>query len=325
VARPARARAWPSLPAGEDIGLDHRGSSGVDNGYRVCYEIDRASSGALSTAFADGSAREPSLSGERSLLGNGELRGVMDGPRGIRIVLKMLFLLTLVYGLCAYLIIPTVWRVEIARHPALQGAPRLTHTAAGLPGDPLNVALVALDPELMRALLAVGWHPADPITLETSLRIASSTLLHRPYVDAPVSHLYLWGRKEDLAFEQPVGPDPAQRHHVRFWRSAAVDEMGRRLWMGAATYDVRVGFSHTTGQITHHIAPNVDAERDQLMRGLQRAGWLNRVDWIADFHSARRGRNGGGDPYYTDGRMAVGIINPQQSIGKTDRARGLQR
>jgi hypothetical protein len=48
--------------------------------------------------------------------------------------------------------------------------------------------------------------------------------------------------------------------------------------MGAATYDVRVGFSHTTGQITHHIAPDVDAERDQVMRGLQRAGWLNRVD-----------------------------------------------
>jgi hypothetical protein len=184
---------------------------------------------------------------------------------------------------------------------------------------------MAHDPELMRAMLAVGWHPADPITLESSLRIASSTLVHRPYVDAPVSNLYLWVRKEDLAFEQPVGHDPEQRHHVRFWRSASVDEMGRPLWIGAATYDVRVGFSHTTGQITHHIAPDVDAERDQVMRGLRRAGRLNRVDWIDAFHSVRQGRNGGGDSYDTDGRLAVAIIDPQQSTGETGRAGGLQR
>jgi hypothetical protein len=96
-------------------------------------------------------------------------------------------------------------------------------------------------------------------------------------------------------------------------------------WMGAATYDARVGFSHTTGQITHHVAPDADAERDQLMRGLRQGGWLNHVDWIAGFHSPRQGRNGGGDPYYTDGRLAVGIIDPQQPIGRSNRAGGLQR
>jgi hypothetical protein len=25
---------------------------------------------------------------------------------------------------------------------------------------------------------------------------------------------------QDLAFEQAVGPDPRQRHHVRFWETA---------------------------------------------------------------------------------------------------------
>ena len=33
---------------------------------------------------------------------------------------------------------------------------------------------------------------------------------------------------------------------------------------GGATFDERVGLSHTTGQITHHIAPDVDTERDHL-------------------------------------------------------------
>jgi hypothetical protein len=38
----------------------------------------------------------------------------------------------------------------------------------------------------------------------------------RPDDEAPVSTLYLFGRKEDLAFEKPVGGSPKERHHVRF-------------------------------------------------------------------------------------------------------------
>jgi hypothetical protein len=29
--------------------------------------------------------------------------------------------------------------------------------------------------------------------------------------------------------------------------------------------------------------------------------------WVDDFHDKREGRNGGGDRYYTDGRLAVGV------------------
>jgi hypothetical protein len=230
-------------------------------------------------------------------------------PRSVGLGVSLLAAVA-VYVTSAYLIIPALWHAEIIRHPALAGAPRITHTASGIPGDPLNVALVATEAELIKAMLASGWHPADPLTFESSLRIASSTLLHRPYVDAPVSSLYLWGRKEDLAFEQPVGGDPARRHHVRFWRSAEVDDTGRPLWIGAATYDARVGFSHTTGQITHHIAPDVDAERDRLFQTLRQAGQVGQVSWIEHFHQVLQGYNGGGDPYYTDGRLAVGVVIP---------------
>jgi hypothetical protein len=241
--------------------------------------------------------------------------GISPSPRNRpRLVRSGVWLMSAmgVYAMTAYLIIPTLWRVEMVRHPALYGAPRITHTAAGIHGDPLNVALIATEAELIRAMLAAAWHPADPLTLESSLRIASSTVFHRPYVDAPVSNLYLWGRKEDLAFEQPVGDDPKRRHHVRFWRASAVDDTGRPLWIGAATYDARVGFSHTTGQITHHIAPDVDAERDKLMNDLRRAGQLSQVSWIAHFHQTLTGYNGGGDPYHTDGRLAVGVIALQR-------------
>lgn len=72
--------------------------------------------------------------------------------------------------------------------------------------------------------------------------------------------------------------------------------------------DERVGFSHTTGQITHHISPDVDAERDHLFHDLEATGGLTETYAIDDFHKIREGRNGGGDPWHTDGTLFVGVI-----------------
>ena len=146
--------------------------------------------------------------------------------------------------------------------------------------------------------------PADPITLASSARIAADTVLRRPDDDAPVSNLFLFGRKQDLAFEQPMPGGPGKRHHVRFWQWDQLYE-GRHGWFGAATFDSKVGLSHTTGQVTHHIAPNVDAERDRLVSELQQAGMVQSVQWLDGFHTACEGRNGGGDPWHTDGRLAI--------------------
>jgi hypothetical protein len=131
----------------------------------------------------------------------------------------------------------------------------------------------------------------------------------------------LYGRKEDLAFEQPIGNDPRKRNHVRFWKSDKLDDQGRPLWMGAATLDAKVGLSHTTGEVTHHISPDVDSERDKLLDDLQKSGSITSVDWIDNFQPQHQGRNGGGDPYHTDGRLAVGTLseNPQPETAKPER------
>src|SRR5437762_623424 len=84
---------------------------------------------------------------------------------------------------------------------------------------------------------------------------------------------YLGPRAQDLAFEQAVGRSPKQRHHVRFWRSDRVDEDGRPVWLGAATYDCGVEFSRRTGQITHRIDADIDRERDTLVQDLRQAGF----------------------------------------------------
>jgi hypothetical protein len=241
--------------------------------------------------------------------------GVVAGTvvrRGRR--MRMLLWFLLAWAVVAYLIAPRLWQLYFSHHKAFAEVAGVTRTADGHPGDPVNIALVGGDAEVVRAMTAAGWYPADPITFATSLRIAADSVLRRPDNDAPVSNLYLFGRRQDLAFEQPVGDSPRQRHHVRFWRWAKLDQ-GRLVWFGAATFDERVGLSYTTGQVTHHIGPDVDAERDRVANALQKAGFVQAIEWSNGFHTELEGRNGGGDRWRSDGRLAIVLLRSPAEAG----------
>jgi hypothetical protein len=230
--------------------------------------------------------------------------------------LKALIALTAVWLLLAYVVLPLLWR-HYGHHPVLEDAPKTTVTSQGIPGDPLNVGLIGTESEAVSAMLGAGWTPADPITLKSSLRIARSVILDRPYADAPVSSLFVFGRKQDLAFEKPAGKSAAHRHHVRFWRAPELGEAGVPLWIGAVTFDRSVGLSHRTGQVTHHIGADVDGERDALMDGLRDRGDLLQLFQVTGVGATLVGRNGGGDRYFTDGELTVGVLATDTVPGRT--------
>jgi len=216
-----------------------------------------------------------------------------------------LILILVAWAIAAYLLIP--WGAKVYyRHHFTEG-PRITLTSDGHPGDPVNIAIEGEEEALVRAMHAAGWYPADPITLGSSVRIVVDSVVRKPDDEAPVSNLFLFGRKQDLAFELPVGNSPRQRHHVRFWRRDKLKD-GRPVWFGSATFDERVGLSHANGQVTHHIGPDVDAERDLIMAGLQKAGWAQDEYYVNGFHKERQGRNGGGDLWRTDGRLGAVVL-----------------
>ena len=84
------------------------------------------------------------------------------------------------------------------------------------------------------------------------------------------------------------------------------------LWLGTASYDRDAGLSHDTLQFTHHIAPDVDADRDLVIAELTMAGLLEHSYDIAGRGATQDGRNGGGDRYFTDGQATVGVLKPSQ-------------
>ena len=213
----------------------------------------------------------------------------------------------LAYLVLAYLILPALWKHH-EHEPGLASLPMVTRTASDIPGDALNVGLVGAKEDVLRAMQAAGWFPADPITLRTSVEIVGSVVLDRPYHDAPVSPLYYQGKKEQLAFEKPDGRSADRRHHVRFWQVLDKGTDGRPVWLGSVTFDRGVGLSRDTGQVTHHIAPNIDAERDLLMHDLREAGMVQNFFQISGTGPTLFGRNGEGDPYYTDGEIDVATL-----------------
>ena len=228
----------------------------------------------------------------------------MKLPNRPRRWLPILVAVPIVYLALAYLLLPALW-THHEHEPGLASLPMVTHTGAGIPGDALNVGLVGNKQDIARAMHAAEWFPADPITLRTSIDIIGSVVLDRPYHDAPVSPLYYQGKKEQLAFEKPDGSSADKRHHVRLWLVLEKGTDGRPVWLGSVTFDRGVGLSHDTGQVTHHIGPDIDAERDLLMRDLREAGMVESFFQISGIGPTLFARNGEGDPYYTDGEIDV--------------------
>jgi hypothetical protein len=220
-----------------------------------------------------------------------------------RVLLSLLALIA-VYVVLAYLVLPAIW-THHEHQKGLANLPMVTRTAQGIPGDPINVGLIGNEKEVLCAMHAAGWFPADPITFRSSIEIAGSVLLDRSYKDAPVSNLFYLGRREDLAFEKPVGTSADHRHHVRFWKVLNQGEEARPVWLGAATFDRSVGVSHFTGAITHHIGPDIDADRDLLVADIEAAGMATAKYQVTGIGPTVAGRNGGGDLYYTDGEVWI--------------------
>jgi len=219
----------------------------------------------------------------------------------------LLLVLLALYAAAAYLLLPALW-AHHENQPGLAGKPMVTRTGDGIPGDPLNVGMVGDRDDVARGLHAAGWFPADPLTLRADAAIVGSVLLGRPDPTAPVSPLYLDGRPEDVAYELPSGDSARQRHHVRLWKVLDSGEEGRPVWLGSATFDRSVGMSDYTGQLTHDIAPDVDAERDFLVGSLSSAKMATELYQISGVGPTLHGRNGEGSRYWTDGELRIVVL-----------------
>ncbi len=222
------------------------------------------------------------------------------------------------YGAAAYVILPRVIRLglKILQH---RRVPSYTITGDGLPGDPVNVALVGTLTQLRASFAAMGWSEADRLSLASSWRMARAFVLNKPYPTAPFSTLYLFGRGQDIGFQKAIDNSPRQRHHIRFWAlsltraqqswsdggfwSNTERPLGDEtvLWVGAGTRDTGLSLTRLTFQITHATDADTNAERDFIVAQLLSSGVIETVE----VHKAGENLPARVNRYVTDGEIAL--------------------
>ena len=207
----------------------------------------------------------------------------------------------------AYLALPRIHRILSSIYVPNYFIGR-ARTADGLLGDSINLAIRGSEVNLRRAMTSAGWHLADEVTFKSVWKMIVSTIRRRSYVNAPVSALYLFGRRHDFSYQQEVDNNPRKRHHVRFWRCPEgwLLPGGYKVdWLASGTYDKSIGLSLFTFQITHKIDENIDIERDYVVETVTSSSESIEVDILQEFSTGYHSRNGGGDSMKTDGNLVI--------------------
>jgi hypothetical protein len=153
----------------------------------------------------------------------------------------------------------------------------VTDKSGKIEADPLNFVIVAEPQTGLAALVAGGWDQVETVTSASAFKTTMSFVFGSAYRYSPVSDLYLFGRKQDAAF-QIARANIHQRNHLRVWLTPLTFR-GTPVWVGAISRDIGVimsGFG-----TTHKIDPNVDEERWYLAQSLALAQALKRFAFAA--------------------------------------------
>jgi len=233
--------------------------------------------------------------------------------------LPWILALGVTYGFAAYVILPRAVRMGL-KILQRKHIPRFTVTGDGLPGDPVNLALIGTLQQLRSTFAVAGWVEADRLGLASSWRMARAFVFNSPYPTAPFSTLYLFGRGQDIGFQKSIDNSPRRRHHIRFWALSlahAEDTVGttafwmntdrppndtRVLWVGAGTRDTGFSLTRLTFQFTHATDADTNVERDYIVSELVRT---RQIGDVTSYQSGQHLAVGRFQHYVTDGDVSV--------------------
>src|SRR5262249_191397 len=127
--------------------------------------------------------------------------------------------------------------------------------------------------------VARGWHLARQLNVTSAIDTARAFIFRDEFLTSPVSPLYLFGRKEDIAL-QKARSTINERVHARLWLTPYTFE-GRRVWIGQVSRDIGVRLTHQTWNLTtHKIGPDVDFDRGYLVQDLMMSGFVELYGYV---------------------------------------------
>jgi hypothetical protein len=201
-------------------------------------------------------------------------------------------------------------RAKLAEYPCCT-----TNSDATRDGDPLNLVVVESNRDSVIPFIAREWHLTQKLDVESIFQTVRAFVFRDEYLTSPVSHLYVFGRQEDLAL-QKARSTINERIHARLWLTPYTFQ-SRRVWVGQVSRDIGVRLTDQTWNLTtHKIGPDVDFDRLYLLQDLLMSGFVEQYGYVTGVHAATESAprvNLTGDSYYTDGLRVVVFLSNQMA------------
>lgn len=174
-------------------------------------------------------------------------------------------------------------------------------------GDPLNMVLVGTGENVLAALSSSGWTFTEAITVDSVRRMVGAAIAEKSMMTAPVSALYAFGRKQEIALQRGRS-NISQRNHMRLWLAPFRCD-GQPVWVGQVSRDIGVKLTRKSPTLTTHVIdPVVDESREYLLHSLLFHEAVDRFAFVRGVgeatHESPRS-NLTGDAYITDGMRLV--------------------
>jgi len=228
--------------------------------------------------------------------------------------LPLFLALIITYYISAYIFLPRL--VKIILLISKKGRiPRFTRAGDGFYVDPVNIILIGTKDQLKDVFNQIGWFQADKLNLKSCFKMAKTFIRNQPYPNAPFSFLYLFGRRQDIGFQESINNSPRKRHHIRFWgtnvnkiddpldikfwtKKQKLNLSKVIIWIGSGSEDLGFALTKFTYQLSHKINPNVDEERKYILSALKKGGCIGKISYYkpGTFTIGK---------YTSDGRIAV--------------------
>lgn len=182
---------------------------------------------------------------------------------------------------------------------------RFTETLIDNEQEPLSFIVTAQDDQhLMDAFDTAGWFLADEVSVSNIIKFTKASFTKEPYPQAPMTPSFWNASVHDFGFEKSTDTNSvAIRHHARFWKTNYLMSNGDSIYVGTASFDEGMKWG-----VTHRIAPDIDTEREFLLKDLEATGLVSDLQ-KHQFVDPRLGNNFAGDAFFTDGSLYSLVIS----------------
>ena len=181
--------------------------------------------------------------------------------------------------------------------------PERSTTPLGRDADFVNLAFVGSSAQIEEAFQAAGWKRSEVMSRRVAFREINAFLMLRNYPHGPMSSQLLQGKPSDSSWEKGVD-SIAKRDHLRIWTTSETWK-GEPIWLSASTRDVGARLSIRKRRFVHSVDPNIDEERERVVRDLTLAGCVDTVDEVSRPEMPHFAFNGTGGAMTTDGAIAI--------------------